>query len=171
MIRLECGPRDAAKQQCVLAVSKTAGQVAVKQTFDVSMHASASSLANVWLLYAMGRANLERLPKHMPSAPDHPQGTLYQSSLKTLMQIGPRLLAAVGNALGRALADDVLQTPPYEGDHDVRPGKEAAQPLQQASSAVALGSGDDLVGDFEDDKKPEEAAWKSRKKRKKKAGD
>lgn len=36
MIRLECGPRDAAKQQCVLAVSKQAGQVAVKTTYDVS---------------------------------------------------------------------------------------------------------------------------------------
>jgi hypothetical protein len=35
MVRVECGPRDAMRRECVLAVSKKAGEVAERQTLPV----------------------------------------------------------------------------------------------------------------------------------------
>jgi len=36
MVRIECGPRDAMRRECVLAVSKKAGEVAERQTLLVT---------------------------------------------------------------------------------------------------------------------------------------
>lgn len=75
------------------------------------------------------------------------------------MQIGPSLLSAVGNALGRSLAATPLT---------VIEDKGVKRPPKHNTSTQALDSGDNLAGDFEEADVREEA-WKYRKKPKNKA--
>ena len=176
MVRIECGPRDVSRNACVLAVSKKAGEVAEKRTIPVSLSCLQYSLylcpANPTCKQSLPylRSGLQGIFLRASCSwwwlhwiPGVTQDRPLPADGHRCVQVGAKLLEAVGAALGRDCALPANRG--VNGSGDGGPAKMEIDAVGAGMKRAALSSGDDLGGDF-GDLTVEEPEGKSKKHKK-----